>query len=239
VAVAHVVVVRRHASWPLEALLVGLIVPALWWVHGRFLERRAVRAAILAVLVLKVAGSMLLTQQGLCARFSTPSTSSTSLMPGPYHTEVLTIPIDEPNGVLRSWDVRAGWRAASPSCTAVIDRPYTVASAFPAWFVNITDFASGGHRDLAMDVSGYARVDRPGRLSIDLDRDTTMTGTIGSERVSSQTGRPLPRSLTPVCIGSICIALPPAARPPRPDAGRPRSEGRGRDAADGCRTARA
>jgi hypothetical protein len=171
-----------------EALLVGLIGPALWWVHGRFLERRAVRAAILAVLVLKVAGSMLLTQQGLCARFSTPSTSSTSSMPGPYHTEVLTIPIDEPNGVLRSWDVRAGWRAASPSCTAVIDRPYTVASAFPAWFVNITDFASSGHRDLAMDVSGYARVDRPGRLSIDLDRDMTMTGTIGSERVSSRDG---------------------------------------------------
>src|SRR4029077_4933064 len=111
-----------------------------------------------------------------------------SSTPEPYHTEVLTIPIDEPNGVLRSWDVRAGWRAASPSCTAVIDRPYTVASAFPAWFVNITDFASGGHRDLAMDVSGYARVDRPGRLSIDLDRDMTMTGTIGSERVSSRDG---------------------------------------------------
>jgi hypothetical protein len=168
-----------------EAVLVGLVVPALWWVHGRFLERRAVRAAILVVLVLKVAGSILLTQQGLCARFSTPSTSST---PEPYHTEVLTIPIDEPNGVLRSWDVRAGWRAESPSCTAVIDRPYTVASAFPAWFLNITDFASAGRRDLAMDVSGYVRVDRHGRFSIDLDRDMTITGTIGSAQVTSRDG---------------------------------------------------
>jgi hypothetical protein len=168
-----------------EALLVGLIVPALWWVHGRFLERRAVRAAILAVLVLKVAGSMLLTQQGLCARFSTSST------PGPYHTEVLTIPIDEPAGVLRSWDIRAGWREASPSCTAVIDRPYDVASAFPAWFLNITDFASGGRRDVTMEVRGYARVNGHGRLAIELGPDMVTTGTIGSQTVSSPGGEPV------------------------------------------------
>ena len=172
-----------------EALLVGLIVPALWWVHGRFLERRAVRAAILAVLVLKVAGSMLLTQQGLCARFSTSST------PGPYHTEVLTIPIDEPTGVLRSWDIRAGWREASPSCTAVIDRPYAVASAFPAWFLNITDFASGGRRDVTMEVRGYARVNGHGRLAIELGPDMVTTGTIGSQTVSSPGGEPVAAEL--------------------------------------------
>lgn len=168
-----------------EALLVGLIVPALWWVHGRFLERRAVRAAILAVLVLKVAGSMLLTQQGLCARFSTSST------PGPYHTDVLTIPIDEPTGVLHSWDIRAGWREDSPSCTAVIDRPYPVASAFPAWFLNITDFASGGRRDVTMEVRGYARVNGDGRLAIELGPDMVTTGTIGSQTVSSPGGEPV------------------------------------------------
>ena len=64
----------------------------------------------------------------------------------PYATEVLTIPIDEPRGVLRSWDLRADWRADAPACTAIVDRPYPEASAFPAWFVNITDFATGRPR---------------------------------------------------------------------------------------------
>ena len=123
----------------LEALIVGLAVPVLIWLHPKFLARRLVRVAIAALLVIKIADAAVLTQQGLCGKFSQQTA-------GPYTTEVLTIPIDEPRGVLRSWDLRADMRADAPACTAIVDRPYSEASAFPAWFVNITDFATGGTR---------------------------------------------------------------------------------------------
>src|SRR5665213_692197 len=164
------------------AILVGVVLPVLLWLHRGFLKNPMVRAAILALLVLKIAGASLLTQQGLCAKFSTEA---------PYQTNVLTIPIEEPSGVLRSWDMRADWRAGTPVCTAIVDRPYADASAFPAWFVNITDFATSGQRRLAMDVSGYMRVSGRGLLTIALDRDMTLTGRIGSQDVSSVEGRPV------------------------------------------------
>src|SRR5262249_39887200 len=132
---------------PVEAIVVGLAVPVLVWLHPRFLAKPAVRLIVVALLLIKIADSAWLTQQGLFANVST-------LPPGPYSTQVLTIPIDEPHGVLRSWDVRADMRAETPSCTAIVDRPYLQASAFPAWFVNITDFASGGKRTFEMALSG-------------------------------------------------------------------------------------
>ncbi len=170
-----------------EALIVGLAIPFLWVVHRRFLDRRLVRAAIVVLIATRVGGSFL-TQQGLCARFSTAA---------PYTTTVLTIPIEEPDGILRSWDLRPDWHADVPACTAIVDRPYTTSSAFPAWFVNFTDFASGGRRNLTMEVSGYARVAERGRLSIDLDRDMTAAGRIGSANVSSERGEPLSAELDP------------------------------------------
>jgi hypothetical protein len=187
----------RTLSWfggmpldgPVEAVFIGLVLPALWCVHGRFLERRTVRAAILVLLVLRVGGSLMLTQHGLCARFTSPTA------PAPYRATVLTIPIDEPLGVLRSWDVRAGWRDASPSCTAIVDRPYGSASAFPAWFLNVTDMVSGTRRGLGLDVSGYVRVKEPGRFVIDLERDMAVDGVIGSTGVTSTRGEPLAATL--------------------------------------------
>ena len=164
------------------ALLIGVLVPALCLVQPGFLRRTLVRAGAIALVLVKVAGSLLLSQQGLCATFSTQA---------PYATNVLTIPIDEARGLLRSWDVRADWRASMPRCTAIVDRPYASSSAFPAWFVNITDFATGGKRDLAMDVSGYARVNARGLFVVEVDRDMTVTGRIGSQDVSSADGRPM------------------------------------------------
>jgi hypothetical protein len=172
-----------------EAIIAGLVLPALCWLHGRFLDRRAVRATIVALLVLRAGASIAMTQHGLCARFTSPEA------PAPFQATVLTIPIDEPLGVLRSWDVRAGWRDASPSCTAIVDRPYASASAFPAWFLNITDMASGTRRGLRMDVNGYVRVKERGRFLIDLDRDMAVDGAIGSTRVTSTQGEPLAAAL--------------------------------------------
>jgi hypothetical protein len=120
------------------------------------------------VLALKCAGTVLLTQQGLCARFTTPA---------PFYAEVLTIPVDEPRGFLRSWDVRADWRSAQPECTAIVARPYATASSFPAWFLNVTDFAAAGRRALALDVTGFIRVTTPGQFAVQFDRDMSVTGT--------------------------------------------------------------
>src|SRR5689334_17107396 len=97
-----------------EALVVGIVVPALWWLDKRVLTTRWARTVIAALLVVKAAG-LLLTPQGLCARFATAA---------PLAGEIQTIPIEEPTGVLRSWDVRADWRARSPVCTAIVDRSY-------------------------------------------------------------------------------------------------------------------
>jgi hypothetical protein len=165
-----------------EAVLIGVALPVLVWLGGRFLDHPLARVAVIGLLAIRIAGTVLLTQQGLCARFSTTA---------PYSTNVLTIPIDEPRGVLRSWDVRADWRSDAPRCTAIVDRPYADASAFPAWFVNITDFATSGQRHLTMDVSGYARVGERGLFVMEVGRDMAVTGRIGAEDVSSSDGRPM------------------------------------------------
>lgn len=178
-----------------EAIVLGVCVPILWVMHRRFLDARWARVAVVALLGIKVAGSLLLTQEGLCARFSTAA---------PFRTEVLTIPIEEPNGVLRSWDVRADWRAGDPACTAVIDRPYATLSAFPVWFLNFTDSVVGPsgtihegsvRRDIAMNVRGAVTVPDGGQFSIALDRDMRVAGTVGSAQVAASEGAPVAAEL--------------------------------------------
>ena len=162
-----------------EAVLVGLVVPALWWLDRSVLAKPWARFAIVALLVVK-AGGLLLTPQGLCARFSTSS---------PLVGNILTIPVEEPGGFLRSWDVRADWRAQSPVCTAIVDRPYRSATDFPAWFVNVLDFIRPGRRDLTVDLSGYVRVPGAGVFSLAAAQDMTLAGTVGTQTVSAAAGQ--------------------------------------------------
>ena len=190
-----------------EAIALGVAVPILWMLAPRFLEQRWVRIAIACLIALKIAGSMLLTQQGLCARFQTTA---------PFHNRVLTIPIDEPNGVLRSWDVRADWRADAPACTAIIDRPYATWSAFPAWFVNFTDFLDNpdrvgvrldeSTRRFSLDVSGDLTVVDAGRFSLDLDRDMVLSGHVDSTNVESSGGTQVNVPLEPG-VHSVVLRL--------------------------------
>ena len=167
-----------------EAMVIGLAVPLLVWLHRDFLGSPIARAVIVAFVVIKVADVTLLTQQGLCGKFSQQA-------PGAYATNVLTIPVDEPQGVLRSWDVRADMRADAPACTAIVSRPYAEASAFPAWFVNITDFATGGKRAFTLDVSGYARVAERGLFVLDVDRGMNVTGSLDAQPLKSSGGTPI------------------------------------------------
>ena len=165
------------------ALALGLAVPVLCWFQRRYLDRTLVRAAIVALVVLKAADVTLLTQQGLCAKSSTEA---------PFRTTVLTIPIDEPAGVLRSWDVRADWRGEAPTCTAIVDRAYEETSAFPAWFNNLlTNFDGSGRRRVAMDVTGFARVRERGLFVMEAGGDMSVRGLIDGKEVAASEGRPL------------------------------------------------
>ena len=158
-----------------EALLIGLVIPALLWLNARALNHRVLRGVASALLLLKI-GSMALTPQGLCARFSTTA---------PFVGETHTIPIVEPSGWLRSWDIRADWGAETPQCTAIVDRAYASGREFPAWFVNLVDSIRPGHRDLSMAVAGVMHVTSPGMFSLPVAKDMTITGTIGGVAVNS------------------------------------------------------
>ena len=172
-----------------EATMFGVAVPLLWLLAPGFLDARLTRVAIVFLIVLKVAGSLTLTQQGWCGRFSTTA---------PFHNRVLTIPIDEPHGVLRSWDVRADWRADAPACTFIVDRPYATSAAFPAWFANFTDFLDRpdrvgvrldeSSRHFTLELNGAITVPDAGRFSIGLDRDMVLTGEIDAVHVESSGG---------------------------------------------------
>jgi hypothetical protein len=155
---------------PLEAVLIGVVLPALIWLSPGFAGRRAARTAIVSLLALKAIASIAAPQHGLCARFTTAA---------PFHGVISTIDIDEPAGMLRSWDVRADWRSASPRCTAIFDRPYVARERFPIWFVNLLN-ALRPAADISIAVDGYATVSEPGILSIETGRDLKLEGTLGS-----------------------------------------------------------
>jgi hypothetical protein len=170
-----------------EAVIVGVVFPMLWWLDRSILRRPAARALILALLALKIGGSGLV-QEGLCARFSTAA---------PLEGTVLTMPIDEPAGVLRSWDVRADWRADRPECTTIFDRPYRSAAEFPAWFVNFLDQLRPGHRDISLVVSGAITVPDAGTLTLRTGEDMRVRGRVGGADVAADGGRDIEIPLAP------------------------------------------
>lgn len=115
---------------PAEAILLGLVLPWLFWLGRDASRTRAFRAAVVILIAWKAATFGAATQQGLCARVQAPQ---------PLSGSAFTIRIDEPRGFLRSWDLRANPWADEPRCTAILTRPLRTAMEFPAWFVNITD----------------------------------------------------------------------------------------------------
>ena len=159
-----------------EAVLLGVVLPALWWMDRRFLERRMVRGAIPVLLALKLVAHVGLPQHGLCARFSTAA---------PFSGVSSTIPIEEPTGSLRSWDVRADWQADAPRCTAIFDRAYRSRPEFPVWFLNVLNAVRPNSDDLALDVAGYVTVDRPGTFTVEIGPDMIADGQVGNSRVAT------------------------------------------------------
>jgi hypothetical protein len=69
----------------LDAIVIGLAVPALWWLDRGYLGRRFARTMIVALFAWKALLMGVAVPHGLCARFSTAA---------PLAGEILTIPIE-------------------------------------------------------------------------------------------------------------------------------------------------
>ncbi len=172
---------------PSEVVLIALVIPALWWLDRSFLDRRTARFLIVALALVKIGGWASLPQHGLCARVTTAA---------PFTGEIHTIAVDEPAGVLRSWDVRTDWTASVPRCTAILDRAYRAQLEFPAWYLNLVDALRPNARDLDFQITGYLQVDQPGSLAIQTGSAMRVDGTIGASRIDAEN------------IGQIAMSLP-------------------------------
>src|SRR5580765_3402285 len=82
-----------------EAILVGVVFPALWWYAPRFLSTRFARTCIVVLLAWRLVSTLMFTQQGWCLRLDPAR---------PY--------VDDQTGAPHAWDVRADWRATRPAC---------------------------------------------------------------------------------------------------------------------------
>ena len=127
-----------------EAILLGLVIPWLFWLGRDACRMRFFRGAVVLLLAWKIVTFAAATQQGLCATVRAPQ---------PLSGDAVTIRIDEPKGFVRSWDVRTDLWADEPQCTAIFTRPMRTGVEFPAWFVNFTAQMIPG-RDLALTVHG-------------------------------------------------------------------------------------
>jgi hypothetical protein len=183
---------------PAEAVVIGVVIPVLWWVHRDFLARRVAHVLIVALVAVKL-GGMLLPQHGLCARVSTTA---------PFSGEISTIEVDEPAGSLRSWDVRADWGAPTPRCTAILDRAYRSRPEFPTWFVNLLNTIRPNAGDLTLDVAGHLDVDRPGTFVVGTGQDMIVDGQVGGARVGGRGAQ----ILIPLPAGAHSIELRVASR---------------------------
>ncbi|PYQ97897.1 MAG: hypothetical protein DMF96_12795 [Acidobacteria bacterium] len=103
-----------------EAALIGLVFPALWWFHPRFLRTTRAHACILVLVAWKICSTLLFVQDGWCVTFEPAR---------PFAKDAGRAP--------HAWDLRADWRAPDPACSAIMTRSYRELSEFPAWFFNL------------------------------------------------------------------------------------------------------
>lgn len=140
---------------PLDAIVIGLAIPSLWWLCRHAVGLGWARWAMLALLGWK-AITMPAAQQGLCVSMNAGR---------PLDGINQGIPIVEPTGALRSWDVRADWRSLAPRCTAIVTRPLGVRVTFPAWFLNVTSQLRGS-QDVTMTASGFVTTSTTRALAV-------------------------------------------------------------------------
>ena len=136
-----------------EAVMLGALLPSLWWLYPSFTKHTAVKIGTVLLIVLKAADAMLLTQQGWCVRFET----------APLYEDGPT--------VQTSWDVRADWRVASPQCSAIAARQYTSFTRFPVWFLNLQN-TRPPRVPVHVSIDGFIRTPAPGELTMNVEGAT-------------------------------------------------------------------
>ena len=152
-----------------EAVLVGVVFPALLWWHPRFLATRFARGCIVALLGWKALTSVVFVQDGWCVKF-VPAAQVAKDGTGSPH----------------SWDLRADWRSADPACSAIMTQPYDEFSRFPAWFFNLPppndNWPTAAERPpgarTVMTVAGFIHARQPGVLQILTGPDVAATVTV-------------------------------------------------------------
>jgi hypothetical protein len=150
-----------------EALLVGVLFPTLWWFYPAFLRGTAVRAAIVALVALKTIDATVVAQQGWCGRFVT----SRPLAFGGSAAQ-------------HTWDARADWRDAEPRCSTIVARPYLTLDRFPIWFLNMAPQSGRPPEAIVrLSIDGYVAPRAGGTLAIDLHDVQRIRGTIGSQTI--------------------------------------------------------
>ena len=145
-----------------EAVVVGLLIPALGWFHGGFFRHRLAQIAIVALALIRVADAQL-TQGGWCVRFDTPAPI-----------------VKDSTGRPHSWDVRADWRSPDPACSAVMTTGYHTFKRFPTWFYNLPPADNNPpvaddrppYVTLKMTVLGFIDVKESGALDLQTGKYT-------------------------------------------------------------------
>src|SRR5947208_1167833 len=143
-----------------NAVLLGMVLPTLLWLHPRFLRAPLARGAVLSLLAWKAFGAATITTDGWCVRFEPQRPlvkDATSIVP-------------------HSWDVRADWRSEHPACSAIVRRPYKGLGEFPVWFFNLPPPNESWPDPLdlppaartGMFVSGFIDAGREGIFQLDL-----------------------------------------------------------------------
>ena len=142
---------------PLEALALGFAVPILAWLEPAFLRRWSVRLLIGSILVIKVAVTAGMQQEGWCLTFDPPKPM-----------------VRDSTGKPHAWDMRADWLSDDPVCSAVMTRSYHDTRELPVWFYNMTPPGDTPHRGgygfgeilVKQRLSGY--IDAPSDGSFEL-----------------------------------------------------------------------
>jgi hypothetical protein len=179
-----------------EAVLIGIVFPALCWFDRSFLARRSARVLIVSLLAWKAITSLMLVQDGWCV----------SLIPS--HRYVM-----DQTGLPHSWDVRADWRSPNPRCSSVMTRSFAGMEEFPVWFFNLP--AANGDLPHAEDVppaavtrmtiDGALTAAAPGVLRIATTPTVTATVRIDGQPVSVDGSAAIPPGLHQVSIDATLV----------------------------------
>jgi len=145
-----------------EAVLVAGLLPALWYLHPRFLRTSRARATILVLVAWKICSALLFVQDGWCLRFEPAR---------PFARDAGRVP--------HAWDMRADWRSPEPACSAIMTRSYRDLADFPAWFFNLPPDSDSWpiavdrppHATVAISVHGFLDAPGAGTLQIDTGPD--------------------------------------------------------------------